>query len=693
MSTSQCQDFNPTRRHLFACGCLASAIFSVFNWSQHQIILTLSILLVIYVVFTLLNHNVDEEIFYSRQRRWFFLSGLSLSTYYLQRFGLLAHGSSYYLQHAPQLKLARDFRNLVFSRNYQNARLPESDLVKSFLPPTDAMLMAGQHIEQSFGAETNDTTFLNDLSQYFIRSSQLTPSAMHANSLATPFVDVKSKYERRRGGGNGRAGKEDRSDVILIVFNGILGEFIASGPFESMFYQNSTFEDNWKNKIEEISTTNHQIRRKLAHDEVWSLDTLSTKKISMNKLFEATSVDLVDISDEAVEEGRSKVPEFRVLRFRPPFGSMESIGTLASSAGHWLRRMVKIHTILTTEMLLSPKYVFVGYSRGALLALDVLARGKRRIDAHPWITNVVGCVAVGGPLFGAEGADFAHLPGHIFYDLLEPIRGFARRLDYGHEGDAGSVGHAKEIFQNSWEFLKLGWELSKVNNNQKKSDRAKNADDLFQKECGEFGVPLPSMNVVTDGLVKLLFHKFDLLSPISRYYHNIKALKIMAGKMLDGVTDLTTTARLEWWHNSDNHIPKHVALFAIPATMPGAGQSVESLDQSIHFSSSSKSSDWWTNRLFYYATFGDTGGKQCQDGQVSCDRAIFWTEMLRRCGWDMTGRETGILAVVGSHHWGLALPRALDDVSSKLPRGALLDGIGALFAKRERENDVGFFEL
>ena len=71
--------------------------------------------------------------------------------------------------------------------------------------------------------------------------------------------------------------------------------------------------------------------------------------------------------------------------------------------------------------------------------------------------------------------------------------------------------------------------------------------------------------------------------------------------------------------------------------------------------------------MFYFASYGDTG-KQCQDGQVSCDRAIFWPEMMSRCGWDTNGRETGILAVIGSHHWGLALPYALDGVPSHLPR-------------------------
>ena len=123
-------------------------------------------------------------------------------------------------------------------------------------------------------------------------------------------------------------------------------------------------------------------------------------------------------------------------------------------------------------------------------------------------------------------------------------------------------------------------------------------------------------------------------------------------------------------------------LYAIPATMPGAGVAIESLDQSALFNSASTSLDWWANRMIYYAMYGDSG-KMCQDGQVSCDRAVFWPSLLRRCGWDMENRRTGILAIIGSHHWGLALPFALDGTRSNVPRGAIIDAIGAMFVEKE----------
>ena len=81
------------------------------------------------------------------QRRWYFL-GVGVSTllnlYRAQRFGLLLHGSSYYLEHAPQLKLSRRFRNILFTRN---KHLSEEGLTKSLLPPTELFYNVDKMIE------------------------------------------------------------------------------------------------------------------------------------------------------------------------------------------------------------------------------------------------------------------------------------------------------------------------------------------------------------------------------------------------------------------------------------------------------------------------------------------------------------------------------------------------------------------
>ena len=52
---------------------------------------------------------------------------------------------------------------------------------------------------------------------------------------------------------------------------------------------------------------------------------------------------------------------------------------------------------------------------------------------------------------------------------------------------------------------------------------------------------------------------------------------------------------MDWWTNKNNQLPKYIELYSIPATMPGAGVEIESLDQSALFNSASTSTDWWAN--------------------------------------------------------------------------------------------------
>jgi hypothetical protein len=493
------------------------------------------------------------------------------------------------------------------------------------------------------------------------------------------------------------------SDVVVLVFGGVLQEFIDKGPFEKLFVDNaeSTFaRQEWTGALEKA----REETPRLAHDPVWSLEELSTKDMDLDQLFGVASVD----------DLKTGQPLFRCMRFLSPFGSLESIGTLQSTTGPYIRRMAKVHALLTGirhpsgKRNLNPAYVFVGYSRGALLALDVLARATRQQHTArkaPWLARVRGVVSLGGPVFGAEGADFANAPGHLFHTMLDPIRAFGQKLDFEHEGDAGSFGHAKEIFKNSVEFLKLGLNLAQMNKT-KLSKRAARSAALFEQETDEAGVPLPKISIVTDGFRRLLFERFKLHNPVGEYYENIKRVKIFVAAMIEGVRDLSTQSRLAWWSDPQNFILRGVPLFAIPATMPGAGEPTENLENSVLYSRSGTSTDWWCNRMFFYANFGDTG-KQCQDGQVSCDRAVFWPQLLERLNGRYKGRETGVLTVLGSHHWGLALPFVLDgepddrDRSGEamvgqsiddVPRSAVLDAIGAMFVIREREQEIWLWD-
>lgn len=675
-----------TRRHFFFIGILSVFLLNfAVGWTREVDRVVVSAALVALLVTSLgeagvLVARVDQRV---HQRRWFFVMGSGAAVVFMawraQRLGSLIHGSSFFLAHAPQMKLSRRFRNILFSR--QNMR--ETDLQKLLLVPTDEFYNAATTVAgASELPETNTRTgFFDRMDDYF--SNNIIPSRLLEASFATPLVakDDVNQLE-----------PPIMSDVVLVIFGGVLQEFIDQGPFEHLFVANanSNFARvEWVKALDLARENNPS----LARDPVWSLEKLSTLNMDLGALFDAVSID----------DPATGYPLFRCLRFQSPFGSLESVGTLQSTTGPYIRRMTKLHEILTsiqhpsTRRNLNPAYVFVGYSRGALLALDVLARATRQDKTSrktPWLQQVRGMVSIGGPIFGAEGADFANSPGHLFHTVLNPIRTFGQKLDFEHEGDAGSFGHAKEIFKNSIEFLKLGLNLAQMNRT-KLSERAAHAASLFQQETDEAGVPLPKASIVTDWFRRLLFERFKLHKPVGEYYENIKRVKILVAALIESVQDLSSESRTAWWSDPQNYISSNVPFFSIPATMPGAGEPIENLENSILYARSGSSIDWWCNRMFYYASYGDTG-KQCQDGQVSCDRAVFWPFLLESMNSKYRNRETGILAVLGSHHWGIALPFVLDGDAKMspgsslddIPRSAILDALGAMFVLREREQQT-----
>ena len=242
---------------------------------------------------------------------------------------------------------------------------------------------------------------------------------------------------------------------------------------------------------------------------MWSLEKLSTVNMDLGKLFGVASVD----------DPKSGWPIFRCVRFLSPFGSLESIGTLHSTTGPYIRRMAKLHKLLSSiqhpsgRRNLNPVYVFVGYSRGALLALDVVARATRQQRTSrkaAWLDRLRGIVSIGGPVFGAEGADFANAPGHLFHTILDPVRAFGQALDFEHEGDAGSLGHALEIFKNSVEFFRLGFNLVQMNKT-KMSERRYGPWHSLSKKLMRLVCLSPRVPLSLTGC-RLLFERRHILS-------------------------------------------------------------------------------------------------------------------------------------------------------------------------------------
>ena len=86
---------------------------------------------------------------------------------------------------------------------------------------------------------------------------------------------------------------------------------------------------------------------------------------------------------------------------------------------------------------------FLGYSRGANIALETLVRSRDRIKHHPWSNNIKSVVSLGGVLWGAEIADTTLIEGHPNKHALDLLLTCAGALDYSHRGDMGTLNHVR----------------------------------------------------------------------------------------------------------------------------------------------------------------------------------------------------------------------------------------------------------
>ena len=266
------------RRHLFFIGffvyqALVVGVFhGVVSPIFDKVILTVSFC-ALFVIFHALLREREEVAF---QRRWYFFLGVGVSTlmnlYRAQRFGLFLHGSSYYLEHAPQLKLSRRFRNILFTRN---KHLSEEGLTKSLLPPTELFYNVDKMIED---VAKEPEKVLDEIDKVFVKHSSdsenhmLGPAALYANSIVTPFVDLRKSISDVMP-----FGQRATSDIVLIVFNGVLAEFIENGPFQSIFDGKSNFKNEWKDVMDRLRRSEDEDDKKLTNDSIWSLEKLGPR--------------------------------------------------------------------------------------------------------------------------------------------------------------------------------------------------------------------------------------------------------------------------------------------------------------------------------------------------------------------------------------------------------------------------------
>lgn len=466
------------------------------------------------------------------------------------------------------------------------------------------------------------------------------PSALYQHGRDVPIrdvVDVEGALAAR--------------PVHIVVLPGIFGEFIDVAPFEEVYQaKSSAARVRWERLIAEKAASPD------ATDATFDPKLVKEAPRSLASLVRTGSIDDAD--------GK---PLVTVSYMVPPLGSLESLGTLEDNAAVYLRRLRKYFALVGAN---EDVYV-LGYSRGAATALEVVAQATQKPADNPWTGKLKGVISLAGVLYGSQLADTARAKGSAQADVIDVLAELGKDLE-SCTADTPTTTRLRIQAANGARWTaavaKAGYKATKLGSHPEIAWEAIESDS-------------PDLARMTTFARKLLVDDvFTLASPLADYCPNVDRFKAALTKTVAGIDTLTTAARLDWWRT--HTLPTNIRYFALAGTMGDAtrqpghtwahAQNASSYDPT--------SIDFKSLRTNYYDLL-DASGIEANDSQVTVNRAKFWPSLMPVLNSRQRPLDTYFMGTVGSHHWGLAFPRAFATkdgrTANPYPRTALLHSIGA----------------
>jgi pimeloyl-ACP methyl ester carboxylesterase len=395
-------------------------------------------------------------------------------------------------------------------------------------------------------------------------------------------------------------------------------------------------------------------------DSSYSLTELVEAELPLDELVSVGSID-----DPTT--GKALV---NVVLLRTPPLSLESAGTVSDIADVFARRVDKFFDVLGRI----PNTIgFAGYSMGTTTALEVLARS----GGTAWGGNVVGMVSLAGVNFGSTAADVSVAPdpenpgaAAIQLQLLETL---SKQLKIP-EG-------------NFWSK-----QVTRMRNRHYWGKFAVNIVPTLKKE-GDQG-PLPDLKLLSVKRARTMLEmalltatsNFEFSLSNEAHANNVRRWKYLVNRILDGVGELTTDARIRWW--SSHTVPTGIKYYTVAGSLTGkeepprAGSMTGVLLGSLDY----------TINLGGYKDYVKAGGSRFNDGQVGMAQARFWPQLASFLNPSQGDFETEFLGCFATHHWGLALRKGVAG-TNPFPREALLKALAAKIARdvdEKRNADGGY---
>jgi len=425
---------------------------------------------------------------------------------------------------------------------------------------------------------------------------------------------------------------------LVIVVPGVFGEFIKTRAFEEVFANEaSSFHRTWLNAVQSSQDP------ALTQDTYFSLDANSNVTAKLLDLMSVASIDDAD--------GH---PLVNALLFNTPRFSLESLGTSPSISAIFSRRLSKFFALMGVPS----RIVFVGYSRGTSVALDMLAEASTRQDA--WVTHVGTMVSLGGVVFGSDLADQANVPGSDTNREIVLVRALHDELQVPGD-DASLFGTMHIAAENTAAWAAFVAQLALINPSFTPASLARMA--YYSDVTSSLGI------------IMQFWQDLGLTSFVTGYSANIVKFKKLVQAVLEGVDDLTTPTRLAWWRS--HALPTNVRYLTLAATMsdPAAKGEADLVNSPVGFNPTAVDDQLLRNN---YASFKAATGFALNDSQMALHKTIFWPGLIASLSPGGAHLDTGFLGIAGTHHWGLALRIVNENADGSVnpfPRAALLKAL------------------
>lgn len=479
----------------------------------------------------------------------------------------------------------------------------------------------------------------------------------------------------------------EENELTIFIVPGIFGEFIETKVFQEVLREGeeSELSKEFVKRSKESKLTS--LRFDL---DKFTLDKTQSPSVEtpLHELFKVVPL----------ENNGQKVT---VVWFTAPSFSIETLGNMSYVSSRYIDRLHKFFKLMPE---LQKNIAFVGYSRGTLVALDLLA--KARSENISWLPNLRAMVSLGGVTYGSDIADltFCEDPGATdAYPKCKTVAALERLIDsFELIGQTPDMSYRKRLRQARKNLPKIAannkrW-LSFIRDTKNspqeeevqlvEEDEDNNAFrsiyNFFKNDDIKTFIGF-DLSSVFGLVIKTTFESFHLPTYFSDYDQRKKRFSWTIQLILQGARQLQTSSRLEWWRN--NEVPTEgVKYYAISATM--APESSTLASSSYGFNHGSLDHKMLVDG---YNDYLARTGFEFNDSQVSGHKVWFWQSLNERLNpyYKENPMNTSVLGILGTHHWGMALENANKMEAKRgdetpvnpFPRKALLQALAVKIAR------------